>query len=104
MIYYYERIELVHPPAVFGSHDDGRVGPRLGIAAPDDSTRLWGGRDCGHSGGSDRHGGQGNSNIQAIMKNVVAVCDVEEEIVGDAEASKMLRYDYRAPWELPKVG
>jgi len=28
----------------------------------------------------------------------------KEEIVGDAEASKMLRYDYRAPWALPKIG
>jgi hypothetical protein len=28
----------------------------------------------------------------------------KEQIVGDAEASKLLRYDYRMPWELPKIG
>jgi predicted dehydrogenase len=28
----------------------------------------------------------------------------KEEIIGDAEATKLLSYEYRAPWVLPKIG
>ena len=58
-------------------------------------------------------GPQGKGNLDAIKKNVVAVCDVDrdrlattaknpktEEIVGDKDASAMLPKEYRKPWAL----
>src|SRR5579871_4998405 len=52
------------------------TGPMRGQDAPSERIRL----------GCIGVGGQGNSNMRGMMKNVVAVCDVDKTHLADAKA------------------